>query len=625
MAGSLLLGTAVATWQAVRATREASRATAAEARALAELHEKERARAEAVAARKKAEEFAERLREATALVARAEVLTREGRWSAAHAAFARAEELQPSLLGIYIGRGDLYTRLGLWDLAAAESMKAVSLTGGMGGYSADWYRHALLRFYVGDEKEYEEACRRMFQRFGSDLEEKAVIDAVRACALSPRPPVEPAELVRRAQQANATGEAPWNLYVEGLARFRAGQDEKAVELFRKSLDATPRWNTGVINHSPLAMAYHRLGKSDEARRELAEADRVFTQGIWAISEMPLGLMPSSWSDWLEAQLLHREATVLLTGSPPPKSPRLEALRERALAALYGNSGAGFLDLVRDQVRRGDWPAAATEIARALDRSNDSLWHFTSISQTCFEAAKRPELFAELVRLRPDNARIWVAHGRWLARRKEWGQALADYARVMDSRPPDATAMLEYASLRLLAGDSAGYKRLCARLVERYGDTSDVEIADKLSHICTLAPGAVDDPARPVAWSELWMTRKPALPWTLHSLGAAYYRAGRFDEAIRRFRESQRLGPTWPGQCMNDAFLALAHARLGQLAESRRSLEKADQWLAEADRQLAEKTIGFPTMIFPADWLVVQVLRREADRVLASTPATSQAP
>jgi hypothetical protein len=55
-----------------------------------------------------------------------------------------------------------------------------------------------------------------------------------------------------------------------------------------------------------------------------------------------------------------------------------------------------------------------------------------------------------------------------------------YARVMDSRPPDANAMMEYASLRLLAGDSAGYKRLCARLVERYGDTSDLGIVDNLA-------------------------------------------------------------------------------------------------------------------------------------------------
>src|SRR5262249_56717644 len=132
---------------------------------------------EAVAARKKAEDFADRLREAIALVAHAEVLTREGRWSAAHTAFARAEQLQPNLLGIYIGRGDLYTRLGLWDLAAAESVKAVALTGRMGGDSADWYRHALLRLLVGDETEYAEACRRMFQRFGSGFEEQTVIYA----------------------------------------------------------------------------------------------------------------------------------------------------------------------------------------------------------------------------------------------------------------------------------------------------------------------------------------------------------------------------------------------------------------------------------------------------------------
>jgi hypothetical protein len=72
-----------------------------------------------------------------------------------------------------------------------------------------------------------------------------------------------------------------------------------------------------------------------------------------------------------------------------------------------------------------------------------------------------------------------------------------YARVMDAGPPDANAMLECASLRLLAGDSAAYRRLCARLVERYGDTSDLGIVDNLSRVCTLAPEAVHDPARPV--------------------------------------------------------------------------------------------------------------------------------
>jgi len=55
-------------------------------------------------------------------------------------------------------------------------------------------------------------------------------------------------------------------------------------------------------------------------------------------------------------------------------------------------------------------------------------------------------------------------------------------------------MLEYASLRLLAGDPAGYRRLCARLVERSGDASDLGIVDNLSRVCTPASEAVRDPA-----------------------------------------------------------------------------------------------------------------------------------
>ena len=75
--------------------------------------------------------------------------------------------------------------------------------------------------------------------------------------------------------------------------------------------------------------------------------------------------------------------------------------------------------------------------------------------------------------------------------------------------------------------------------------------------------------------------------------------------------------------MNDVFLALAHARLGQLEEARCSLEKANQWLADANRQLAEKTIGFPPMVFPADWLIVQLLRRETEHVLAGPSANTE--
>jgi hypothetical protein len=91
------------------------------------------------------------------------------------------------------------------------------------------------------------------------------------------------------------------------------------------------------------------------------------------------------------------------------------------------------------------------------------------------------------------------------------------------------------------------------------------------------------------------------------------------------QESQKLDPDWPGHCMNDAFLALAHARLGQADEAVRRRDEVDRWLAVADRQLAGKPSGFLPKLYPADWLIVQVLRRELDRVLAGPPGNEETP
>jgi hypothetical protein len=51
----------------------------------------------------------------------------------------------------------------------------------------------------------------------------------------------------------------------------------------------------------------------------------------------------------------------------------------------------------------------------------------------------------------------------------------------------------------------------------------------------------------------------------------------------------------------------------------------DRWLAVADRQLAGERSGFPSKLYPADWLIVQVLRREFDRVLAGPPEKEETP
>jgi tetratricopeptide (TPR) repeat protein len=547
----------------------------------------------------------------------------------------------------------MYEALGLWDLAAADRKEVVALTRGDPAWgSGDWYQHALLRLHVGDRDGYQDACHRLLKRYRDGSKSSDTITAVRAWALAPESPADPTDLVPLARLANISVKAGWRLYIEGLANYRAGQYQRAIECVDEALRLDPDWYAKAIVYPVQVMAYHRLGRVDEARRGLTAADKFMDGGAdirsrmplggmsklsyetkaeamdgWAdsSSRMPLGGMPILWNDVVEFQLLHREATVLLTGSPPPDDPRLITARERALAALTDGGAAPFLDLGRSLAESGDWAAAAAEFARALDRSDDrsrdALNAYSSINQACSEVAQQPELFAALVRLRPADPHLWVARGRSRARKKQWAQALADYAKVMESRPPDDNAMLEYASLRLLNADAAGYKQLCGRLVEQFGDTTESVIGLNLSRVCTLAPGALADPERPIAWARLW-THNHA--WSIHALGAAQYRAGRFDEAVRCFRESQRLKPGWVGQCMNDPFLALAHARLGQIDEARSWMDRTDRWLGDADHELAGERPGFPQSIYPADWLIVQVVRREAMRILAGAQGEPKA-
>jgi hypothetical protein len=129
-----------------------------------------------------------------------------------------------------------------------------------------------------------------------------------------------------------------NLYVAGLAHFRAGHFDQAVERLRQSLTDDPGWPGRLIPYPALAMAYHRAGQADAARDALAAAETAIGQWTEAMLEDPTGTTPIPWFDWLECLVLYREARMLLTGFTPPDDPRLRTIEERALAALQLQNG-----------------------------------------------------------------------------------------------------------------------------------------------------------------------------------------------------------------------------------------------------------------------------------------------
>jgi len=118
--------------------------------------------------------------------------------------------------------------------------------------------------------------------------------------------VDPARAVQWANQAVANDHSPWCFHVLGLAQYRAGQFDQALQSFTKANVKT--WNYSELNWFGLALVHHHLDHSDEARQCLDKGIQWLERKGPPSPQRSARLLPQ---DWIEAQLLRREAEELL--------------------------------------------------------------------------------------------------------------------------------------------------------------------------------------------------------------------------------------------------------------------------------------------------------------------------
>ena len=130
------------------------------------------------------------------------------------------------------------------------------------------------------------------------------------------------------------------LHILGMAYYRANRFDEAIATCRESIEfhapASP------INYPVLAMAQFGLELEQDARVSIQEADTAYDtwlsemvdhfEPFWQIHYGAEVRWPIDRLDWLEFQLLHREAHTLL-GLPVTDDPRLHILRARGFAGL----------------------------------------------------------------------------------------------------------------------------------------------------------------------------------------------------------------------------------------------------------------------------------------------------
>jgi hypothetical protein len=97
--------------------------------------------------------------------------------------------------------------------------------------------------------------------------------------------------------------------VKGLAAYRAGRFADAVKLLEEFSPMSAYPHNDAKASAVLAMAHHRLGQADKARRALARCRGLITERMPDLSKGQV--LGDSWCDWLQCQLLCREAEALL--------------------------------------------------------------------------------------------------------------------------------------------------------------------------------------------------------------------------------------------------------------------------------------------------------------------------
>jgi tetratricopeptide (TPR) repeat protein len=184
-----------------------------------------------------------------------------------------------------------------------------------------WFRGAIIQAYVGDTEEYRRACEGMLKKFGQTANPLLAERIAKVCMLVPgvitdRKKVE--GLADIAANAEATGiYRSWYCSCKGLAEYRRDQLTEAVEWFDNCLAGTPVAENRAVANYIMAMARHRQGEFEAAKKLLAAAAANTPELDGRRTNMPI------WHDWLVVFVIRREAEMLMKPelAPPPREEK----------------------------------------------------------------------------------------------------------------------------------------------------------------------------------------------------------------------------------------------------------------------------------------------------------------
>jgi serine/threonine protein kinase/Flp pilus assembly protein TadD len=202
-------------------------------------------------------------------------------------------------------RGYFFLSDNQWREAASEFAKAYQLRP---EDSFLWRFQSIAFLAAGDLDAYREACTTGLERFEKTENPETAGNVLLVCTLRDDALADMSRLLPLIRVADPLWH--WGVWARGAAYYRTGRIEASVECFEA---AAKMFHPNAWDLCFLAMAHHRLGHAEEARRCAAEAASWIAAANQREFDDPTGTEPA-WGNWHERvtfPLLLRESEALL--------------------------------------------------------------------------------------------------------------------------------------------------------------------------------------------------------------------------------------------------------------------------------------------------------------------------
>jgi len=323
----------------------------------------------------------------------------------------------------------------------------------------------------------------------------------------------------------------------------------------------------------------------------------------------------------------------VTARPPSKIYRFQKLVRRN-KTTFAAAAAVALALVFGLITTQRQAVRARKAEREQARLREAAEAGLAAERRMREQSERGKVYAEAglklsegkwdeaekimagVAPHPSAASIYSVLGRVQAQRGRWASAITNFSIVVQIYPEDAFAYYQLAALLVKAGDIEDYRRHCAKMVEKFRNTSDAHVAERTVKACLGTTNSGVDLALVSKLADVAVAGGPGQRDALFfqfAKGLAEFRQGRFASAVDWLKPvAAELGNAHRA-VQASMVLAMAQHQLKQTDEARETLASG--------LEFARRRISGPDGPIPEngwnDWIFAHALVREARALIES--------